>query len=175
MLHRDVFPGGGPYLEFYSFHEPIFFPYGAHARRPQRGSEFGLFFEFGDDLLGSICGATGLYSPFGPHEETYYVPTLKNFRNRARAEGISVQRIGDDKVFHRYYGLLCELQQPIERWRATLAHVHGNSLRRYFKGAYEEYPGTASLRYDLLATMDFFLEAIEEANRQGKTISVIGF
>lgn len=175
VLHRDVFPGAGPYVEFHSFETPLFHPFGSPATEQQRGPEYGLFFELGDNLLGSLCSMTRHYSPFDPHGNTYYVPNLTRFQAQAREENIEACRLNTRGYSPNEYGLLTELRDPVEDWRRRLLRVNGESIRWTLKFHYDPVPAVRELRADLVATMDFLLEKIDEAKECGNTISVIGF
>src|SRR5699024_8384252 len=133
VLHRDVFPGDGPYVELHSHERPLFHPFGLPGARHERGPEYGLFFEFGDDLLGAVCSATKQSSPFSPWDNTYFVPNLKRFRELAKAEDISVERSGTStQGFGVDYGLLSELRGGVENWRRQIARMPGRALQWTF-------------------------------------------
>lgn len=175
VLHREVFPGGGPYVEFYSFETPLFHPFGPPATEHQRGLAYGLFLELADDLLGSLCRITRHYSPFDPHGNTYYVPNLTRFKAQAREVNFEACRINTRGYFPNEYGLLTELRDPVVDWRRRLLRVNGETIRWTLKFHYDPVPAACELRADLVAAMDFLLEKIDEARECGNTISVIGF
>lgn len=170
VLHRGVFPGGGPYVDFYSFDTPLLRPFDPPVTEHQRSP----FFELADNLLGSLCRITRHYSPFDPHGNTYYVPNLTRFKAQARENNIEACRLNTRGYFPNEYGLLAELRDPVEDWRRRLLRVNGESIRWTLEFYYDPVPGTRELRADLVATMDFLLDKIDEAKECGNTISVIG-
>lgn len=157
----------------YNYPTPLFYTYGP---RRQRGRQYGLFFEFGEDLLGAVCSATKQYSPFSPWESTYFVPNLRRFKEQAKDEEIPVKRIDSSRqALQTDYGPLSELRGAVEDWRRRIVRLHGPALQWTFKFNYGFRPGAKELRADLIATMDFLLEKIDDAQECGNTISVIGF
>ena len=151
---------------------PLFHP---HAPDRRCCARYGLFYELSEDLLESICAITGQYSPFSSCDDTYYVPDLGKFELQAKAENLEVQPVGARDGDGIECGHLRELQRAVCNWRDSFRHAEASAIRNAMRHANESAPPAKRLRTDLLGTADFLLATIEQATRQAKTISLIGY
>lgn len=154
---------------------PLLRPYGPVP--PWRDPR-GVFYELADDLLFSISRITNQYAPFHPHDQTYYVPNLKKFREHVKAAKLCAQRVSsppdftDDIVCG--YAHLSELHGAITTWRNCIETAHEELISACMKNLYKAAPGPEQMREDLTETMNYILSKIAVAKRQGKTITILG-
>ena len=147
ILNKDVLLKEGPYLQLVYRKTPLIVDEGEWPSEDVYRKD--TFFDLADDLLGCLCSISKHYCPFDPYD-------LTNL-----SDATAVQVVKDTFVF----------------WATIIANATDEEIRREFSGLYKESDTKISpttIKQDLLETLEFIINKMAMAEKNGDTITIVG-